>query len=314
MSKLTAPDAFTVAARTLIDGFVNTTPVYANSLLMTVYGDTICPHGGTIWLGSLIKLVEPLGVNERLVRTSVFRLAEKNILRSQQIGRRSFYSLTEKGFRQFSTAASRIYAPCLGRWDGQWRLVITLLGELTTDQREALRKELFWLGFTRITTGVFAHPTADLAVVSGVVKEMQIAGQVVMLQAHTPEPECVPVANRLIRDCFKADALDEEYRAFNGLFAPVLQAALQTPVLNPELCFLVRTLLIHKFRRILLREPELPQELTLPDSVSLQARSITAQLYKRIAVAADAHFTRLSESERGGFACPEARYYGRFGG
>jgi phenylacetic acid degradation operon negative regulatory protein len=46
----------------------------AKSLLVTVWGDAIAPHGAGIWLGSLIQLVAPLGLNERLVRTSVLRL------------------------------------------------------------------------------------------------------------------------------------------------------------------------------------------------------------------------------------------------
>lgn len=305
-------NAFNQAAQALIDQFVQTSPIHANSLIVTVYGDTVCPHGGSIWLGSLIKLVKPLGVNERLVRTCVFRLSEKKLLRSQQIGRRSFYSLTEKGLRQFSSAASRIYAPDLARWDGQWRLVITLLGELVPEQREQLRKELFWLGFTHITTGIFAHPTADLAEVSALIKELQIEEHVAILQASTPEPENVPIANRLIRQCFNTDALDEEYTKFNQQFSPVLAAALSTDQADPELCFLIKILLIHKYRRILLREPELPKELVEVDSASQQARRITAQLYGVIAPFADQYFKQVSVCEQGTFAEPPWAYYRRF--
>lgn len=310
--KIDTENAFNQAAQTLIDQFVQTSPIHANSLIVTVYGDTVCPHGGSIWLGSLIKLVKPLGVNERLVRTCVFRLSEKNILKSRQIGRRSFYSLTDKGLRQFSSAASRIYAPDLASWDGQWRLVITLLGDLIPEQREQLRKELFWLGFTHITTGIFAHPTADLAEVSALIKELQIEEQVAILQATTPERDNVPVANRLIRQCFNTEALDEEYAEFNQQFSPVLATALSTNQPDPELCFLIKILLIHKYRRILLREPELPKELVEVDSASQQARRITAQLYGVIAPFADQYFKQVSECEQGKFAEPPKAYYKRF--
>jgi len=310
--KIGTVNAFNQAAQTLIDQFVQTSPIHANSLIVTVYGDTVCPHGGSIWLGSLIRLVKPLGVNERLVRTCVFRLSEKKLLRSQQMGRRSFYSLTEKGLRQFSSAASRIYAPDLASWDGQWRLVITLLGELVPEQREQLRKELFWLGFTHITTGIFAHPTADLAEVSALIKELQIEEHVAILQASTPEPENVPVANRLIRQCFNPEALDEEYTEFNQQFSPVLAAALSTTQADPELCFLIKILLIHKYRRILLREPELPKELVEADSASQQARRMTAQLYGVIAPLADQYFKQMSVCEKGEFAEPPRAYYRRF--
>jgi DNA-binding transcriptional regulator PaaX len=60
-----------------------TGPVRANSLIITVYGDMIAPHGGSVWLGSFINLVKPLGINDRLVRTSVFRLSKDGWLESR---------------------------------------------------------------------------------------------------------------------------------------------------------------------------------------------------------------------------------------
>src|SRR5262245_30400059 len=84
-------------------------PARANSLIITIYGDFIAPHGGTIWLGSVIKLVEPLGLNERVVRTSVYRLSQEKWLVSQQIGRKSYYSLTASGRKRFEHAYRRIY-------------------------------------------------------------------------------------------------------------------------------------------------------------------------------------------------------------
>ena len=44
----------------------------AKSLIVTVFGDALVPHGGTVWLGSLIALMAPFGLNERLVRTAAF--------------------------------------------------------------------------------------------------------------------------------------------------------------------------------------------------------------------------------------------------
>src|SRR5450432_1724828 len=51
-------------------------PPRAKSLIVTVWGDALGPHGGTAWLAGLIRLMAPFGINERLVRTSVFRLAQ----------------------------------------------------------------------------------------------------------------------------------------------------------------------------------------------------------------------------------------------
>jgi len=50
-------------------------PPRARSLIVTVWGDALAPHDGRVWLATLIRLMAPFGLSERLVRTSVFRLA-----------------------------------------------------------------------------------------------------------------------------------------------------------------------------------------------------------------------------------------------
>src|SRR3546814_17342309 len=72
-------------------------PPRAKSLCVTLLGDAIGPHGGSIWLSDLIELVTPLGINERLLRTSVFRLVAQDWLQTERHGRRTMYRLSEQG-------------------------------------------------------------------------------------------------------------------------------------------------------------------------------------------------------------------------
>ncbi|BBI54258.1 hypothetical protein HORIV_66790 [Vreelandella olivaria] len=109
---------------TLIDDFQKRRPIRAGSLIITVYGDSIVPRGGTVWLGSLSKLVEPIGINERLVRTSVYRLTNETWLRGEKIGRRSYYRLSGPGRRRFEQAFKRVYHGAQPAWSGQWTLVL----------------------------------------------------------------------------------------------------------------------------------------------------------------------------------------------
>jgi len=303
---------FTTRANALIENFAQTRPMHANSLLVSIYGDTICPRGDGIWLGSLIKLVEPLGINQRLVRTSVFRLSEKNILVSKQVGRRSYYSLTDRAFRQFVSASKRIYASQPLTWDKQWRLVMTSLGELSNEQRETVRKELYWLGFSRITSGVYAHPMADIAEVQRVISELNIDGQVAILKANASDPEHAPISDALITDCFDLSGSQKEYEALIKDFQGILEAAENADSLAPQLCFLVKTLLIHRFRHTLFKEPELPDALVSQESASSRARVLVGRLYRLICPMADEYFSGISETETGTFSQPEESYHTRF--
>ena len=94
-----------------IKQFLQQDPPRAKSVVMTVFGDAITPHGGAVWLGSLIALLAPLGISERLVRTSVFRLADEGWLEATRSGRRSQYRLTAQGQQRFNRAHQRLCAP-----------------------------------------------------------------------------------------------------------------------------------------------------------------------------------------------------------
>jgi hypothetical protein len=63
-----------------IDAFKTERRVKAGSVIVTAFGDAIAPRGGVLWLGSLIQLLAPLGINERLVRTAAFRLVKEDWL------------------------------------------------------------------------------------------------------------------------------------------------------------------------------------------------------------------------------------------
>ncbi len=115
------------ACNLIVEEFRSRPTLRAGSLITTVFGDSIAPRGGTVWLGSLIRAMADFGISERLVRTSVFRLVQDGWLQSSQVGRRSFYSLTEEGRDRFRAATHRIYGEGITDWDGDLRAVQLLL-------------------------------------------------------------------------------------------------------------------------------------------------------------------------------------------
>ena len=105
-------DPIDACLRTLRGRFRRQRPLRSGSLLMTILGDAIAPRGGRVTLGSLIRLAAPLGLPERLVRTSVARLAQDGWLAARRSGRTSEYKLSARGRRRFAAATRRIYG-CL---------------------------------------------------------------------------------------------------------------------------------------------------------------------------------------------------------
>jgi len=299
-------------AEALIENIVQAQQLNARSLILTIFGDSVSTHGGSIWLGSLISLVKPLGINQRLVRTSVFRLSEKEMLQSRQVGRRSFYALTDKGLRQFIHAAERIYRQENSVWDGEWRLVFTNLDKIESKRREVFQKELNWLGFSRLSNGIYGHPTVDIDEVRQVVNEMELQDSIVLMEAGNRNDDPLGASRKLLRHAFKFDAIDAEYRDYIETFKVFLDAGMEPTPADDAFCFLLRTLLIHRFRLILLNEPELPLELLPADSLSHHARNLTTQIYHRISDAAERHLMAMGESENGVLPTASAEYFTRF--
>ena len=71
----------------LVARFRRQRPLRGGSLIVTIFGDSIAPRGGAIALGSLIRLCEPFGLTDRLVRTSVGRLSAEHWLVGTRQGR-----------------------------------------------------------------------------------------------------------------------------------------------------------------------------------------------------------------------------------
>ena len=291
-------------------------PLRAKSLVVTVFGDAIAPHGGAVWLGGLIRLLAPFGINERAVRTTVFRLTREHWLRGEQVGRRSHYTLTESGRRRFEAAFRKIYGAEPTGWDGQWCLVIESGDGLAGPRRKALRDELAWIGFGRFAGGVLAHPTIDLDAVAAILAEHRADPHVLVMRATCDIGRERAALAGAIRSAWDLERLERDYRAFVQRFRPVL-AALGKPspdALDPEQCFLVRTLLIHEYRRVVLRDPVLPAELLPREWPGAAARALCRSLYQVTQRLTEQHLMATLQTPDGPLPQAADYFYARFGG
>jgi phenylacetic acid degradation operon negative regulatory protein len=255
-------------------------PLRAKSLIVTVLGDMIVPRGGTVGLAGFIQLVEPLGLNARLVRTSVFRLSREKWLVSEQIGRRSYYSVTTAGRRRFELAGHRFYGDPRRAWDGDWRLVFLPSHCLPPAERDALRKQLLWEGFAAIAPGVLAHPSAENDALLEILQNAEAHDRVVVMSAQTLGALSARPLKELVDECWNLGAVAAEYQAFVDAFRPVARALRGAAVLDPKQCFVVRALLMHEFRRVQLRDPLLPRQLEPTDWPGEAARALCRDIYR----------------------------------
>jgi phenylacetic acid degradation operon negative regulatory protein len=297
-----------------IDRQLGERPLRANSLIITVYGDMIAPHGGSVWLGGFIRLVEPLGLNPRMVRTSVFRLSRENWLASEQVGRRSFYGLTATGRRRFEHAYRRIYEESRSAWNGDWQIVLLSGDALDPAARDALRKELLWEGFGAIAPGVLAHPSAQCERLLDILQVADAREKVVVLQASTLGALSSRPLKELVDQCWSLGKIAVEYQSFIERFRAVARILRGEASPDPEQCFVVRTLLMHEFRRVQLRDPLLPQQLSPSGWPGDTARELCRDIYRMCWTSTERHLLSMLETADGPLPRSAETFHARFGG
>jgi len=299
--------ALPAAVRRLVGHFRAQRPLRGGSLLITIFGDAIAPRGGAVTLGSLIRLAAPFGLSERLVRTSVARLARDGWLAARRSGRRSEYRLTRGGAERFAEATRRIYGEHPRRWHGKWALVLL---PAATRQLQRPRRELLWLGFGELTPALFAHPAASLRRASRWLQDVPGARGALLLAGASAD---AGIDRGLAARGWHLALQARHYREFIARFAPVA-AALAKRSLAPETAFVVRTLLIHEYRKIHLKDPQLPAALLPADWAGREAYRLCRRLYARAFCAAERHLSGCARRLQRPLPPAGAAARARFGG
>lgn len=297
------------------DRFLELNPPRAKSLVMTLFGDAIRPHGGALWLGSLIRLLAPFGINDRLVRTSVFRLAEDGWLSGRREGRRSLYTLRDSAVRRFTRAYRRVYSPTYLAWPGYWTLVFATTGTLNPQTRSELRKELNWEGFSALSPTVFVHPNPDRETLQEILTAYDVHRDVfVSTMEQAPDIECRPLPE-LVNEYWPLEEISHNYRGFIDHFGGLPAAIQAAPsALTPELAFTIRSLLIHEYRRALLHDPRLPIELLPRDWAGKTAYELCRDVYAATARPAGEYIMEALREEDPQATPAADFFYERFGG
>ncbi len=295
--------------QSLVARFRRQQPVRAGSLVITVFGDCLAPRGGSISLKSLIDLLVPFGLSERLIRTSVARLAADGWLEARRVGRLSEYRLSGSGRQQFADATRRIYAGPVAHWSGQWTLI--LLAALPASRRQATRNALRWEGYGEPEPSILAHPTVSPADARAQLALAGIREEIIVLEAQTGDARADA---QLVDLGWDLRELAARYERFIRTFKAIRDALDRGALHDPADAFTVRTLLIHDYRKIHLRDPLLPPVLLPAAWPGAAAYDLCRSIYATVHTAADRHLTLLGESLDGSLPAVEDGFYARFGG
>jgi phenylacetic acid degradation operon negative regulatory protein len=268
------------------------------SVIVTVFGDAIVPRGGSVWLGTLARFFSALDIGDGVVRTAMSRLAADGWLERARVGRNSYYHLTEKGRATFRHATEHIYAAPPQPWNGRFELL--LLGNAR--EREGARVALATSGFGVALPGLWIAP-------AGTSVPFAAAATALHLDAGCD----LVTARKLAQQCWPLEQTASAYGRFRAAFEPLAAALDADSALTGLDAFVARILLIHEYRRIVLRDPVLPAELLPADWPGAAARELCARLYHRLLPAAERWLDDNGRCERGPLPPPSPELHARFG-
>ena len=239
----------------------------AASFIVTIYGDVVEPRGGAIWIGNLIEVCAELGISETLVRTAVSRLVAAGQLTGEREGRRSYYRLTEAAQTDFAAAARLLFGPAD---QSQWRFVYLGGQSIETDVRLLEHSGYTRLG-VRLMIGVRAHPQLSEG---SVVFTADAAGANFGLRG-------------LAAEYWDLSKYAKAYHEFLERFGQFYEALESGEKLTAIEHLAARLFLVHQYRIIVLRDPQLPAAALPDDWPHAEVRRLFASLYTRLSAKAD---------------------------
>ena len=258
-------------------------PSRTGSIVITVFGDAIVPRGGSVWLGTLLEFFKALDIDGGVVRTAVSRLASDGWLERNRVGRNSFYRLAATGRHTFDIATRHIYDPPPQDWTGRFELL--LIGN--ADDRDASREALRSAGFGSPLPGVWVAPSG--------VPIPDEASRAIRLEVSAEDDS----GRRLLVDSWPLENIADAYLKFMKTFEPLRSwITRRAPLANGD-AFTARILLIHHYRRVVLRDPLLPLALLPKDWPGRAARALCGEIYRAILPASEQWLDRNGSNEDG---------------
>ncbi|ASM73859.1 MULTISPECIES: PaaX family transcriptional regulator C-terminal domain-containing protein [Roseobacteraceae] len=204
------------------------------SVLVSVFGDLARHEGEGIDGPVLTALMAEAQIKPEATRVALHRLRNDDWITSVKSGRTSHHSLTRTGRRLSLAASARIYSTPEETAQG-WQLV--LLETATSESREDMETLGFALLAPRLYIGADNLMAPDGALA---------------LPADT--------APRWLGAQFEPKDLSQDYAALHERLMAIDALKLDAAALSPVQIGVLRSLIVHGWRRLVLKHPDLPRD------------------------------------------------------
>ncbi len=281
----------------LVDRLHANPPLRVWSLIVTIFGDVVAPRGGEVWAGTLSALPGLMRTAAPAVRAALSRLARDGWLDRVKVGRLSYCALSEEGRRAFGPALARVYRRMPGEGGGDVPPELRVLVLPEGDARAALRDAALAAGYGQLAPGILLGTPASAGLPGDAAGSGIVTLSASLLSGSREE---------LVGRAFDLAPLADRYRAFVAAHAPLAAALAEGGRLSDEAAMIARILLIHDYRRLILRDPLLPRALLPAGWPGHEANALAARLYGALRPGAEAWIAAHARARDGAMPAAEA--------
>jgi phenylacetic acid degradation operon negative regulatory protein len=261
-------------------------------LIVTVYGLYARQEHNWLSVAALVRLMADLDIDSQAVRSSVYRLKKRGILRSLAMSGAAGYALSVDALAILKEGDARIFRDYRASAADGWVVAVFSVPERDRDKRHELRSTLTRLGFGTVAPGVWVAPRHVAAEAETVLARHGLGSYVDLFGAE--HIGFADVGSK-IGDWWNLDELTALYDAFNDRFAPVARGRAQRPGTDRE-SFAAYVPMLTAWRQLPYRDPGLPLDL-LPHPWSGEtAAALFAGLNAQLADPARRHAMSLIHS------------------
>ena len=259
-------------------------------LIITIYGLHARDEAGWLAIGTLVRLLTDLGVDEAAVRSAVSRLKQRGLLVPRRIGATPGYALSPAARAILDEGDRRIFARRRADADEGWLLAIFSVPESHRHHRHLLRSRLTWLGYGTVSAGVRIAPAHVEEETRAVLQRDGLSSYVDLFRAQhlVKGTRYEPV-----EQWWDLLALQGMYDEFLTDFGPVLSRWRRRRTRDDAAAFTDHTRAVTAWRRLPFLDPGLPATRLPSGWPGLRAADLFFAIHERLADPAHGHVDSL---------------------
>lgn len=245
-------------------------------LVLTLVAAHLDRRDRRFWSGGLVTLLGEFGFSSGAARIALARLVNRGLLDRHPDGRYVNYALTAHAKDILAEGDRRIFS--FGRTNEivpTWTVVWQAVPEERRQARERLVRRLRFAGFGSLQDGTWITPHDREREVAALVAELDVADHVGVLLGR---PSVAVDFHAVVDRAWDLTGLSARYQAFVVEFARYTDPAVRG-ALDDRAALVVRTRLVHLFRRFPMLDPELPADLVDPPVGRVDAVALFHDLY-----------------------------------